>query len=150
MPRLGTIAAHATLSNRGCTDCEYCLFYFFVFETCLALAALFFSCLPASAFICFCTACLCVAFGDLSPMIQSVRSTGTGVNRRLVRFLLRQLLPTYLPVNLKDLSPMTPIGQIHSIVEAKNDSRTSGSRLWQSRRVPPRGVPLPRLRANWF
>jgi hypothetical protein len=52
-------------------------------------------------------------------MIRSVRSTGTGVNRRLVRFLLRQLLPTYLPVNLKDLSPMTPIGQIHSIVEAK-------------------------------
>jgi hypothetical protein len=73
-------------------------------------------------------------------MIRSVRSTGTGVNRRLVRFLLRQLLPTYLPVNLKDLSPMTPIGQIHSIVEAKNDSGTSGSRLWQSRRVPPRGV----------
>jgi hypothetical protein len=37
-------------------------------------------------------------------------------------FLLRQLLPTYLPVNLKDLWPMTPIGQIHSIVEAKNDN----------------------------
>ena len=35
----------------------------------------------------------------------------SGVNRRLVRFQLRQLLPTNLPVNLEDLSPMTPIGR---------------------------------------
>ena len=61
----------------------------------MALTALFFSCLAASALTCFCTACLCVAFGDLSPMTRRVRSMATGVNRRPVRFLLRQLLPRH-------------------------------------------------------
>ena len=67
--------------------------YFLVFGTCLALAALFFSCLAASAFTCFWTTCLCVAFGDLSPMTRRVRSMTTGVNSEGGRFLLRQYHP---------------------------------------------------------
>jgi len=82
---------HATSSSSTALPTVGVL-YFLVFGTSLELAALFFC--FAAAFTCFCTACLCVAFGDLSPMTRSVRSMGTGVNRRLVRFLLRQLLPT--------------------------------------------------------
>jgi hypothetical protein len=60
-------------------------FYFLAFGICLALAAWFF-CFAASAFTFFCTACLCVAFGDLSPMIRSVRSMTTSVNPEGVGF----------------------------------------------------------------
>jgi hypothetical protein len=34
----------------------------------------------ATAFACFCAACLCVAFGDLSPIFQMVRFMTKGVN----------------------------------------------------------------------
>ena len=54
--------------------------YFLVFGTCRALAASFFFWLAASAFACFCAACLLVAFGDLSPINIRLRCTPTGVN----------------------------------------------------------------------
>jgi len=75
------------------SDKELSVFYFLVFGTCLALVALFFSCLAVSAFTCFCTACLCVAFGDLSPMTRRVRSMRTSVNRRLVCFCCGNCYP---------------------------------------------------------
>ncbi|MDQ3622280.1 MAG: hypothetical protein M3463_07305 [Verrucomicrobiota bacterium] len=42
--------------------------YFFGFTTCLAAVAFFFCCVAVLAFACFCAACFCVDFGDLSPM----------------------------------------------------------------------------------
>ena len=43
--------------------------YFLPLTTvCLAAAALFFCCVLALFFACFCAACLFVAFGDLSPI----------------------------------------------------------------------------------
>jgi hypothetical protein len=53
--------------------------YYLGFGTCLALGALFFF-FAALAFACFCAACLCVAFGDLSPMSRRVRFMTNGVN----------------------------------------------------------------------
>ena len=63
-----TFTARDKSSN--CTGCERNAFYFLAFGACLALAALFFFCLAASAFTCFCAACFCAAFGDLSPIIR--------------------------------------------------------------------------------
>jgi len=54
--------------------------YYLGFGTCFALAALFFFWFAALAFTCFCAACLCAAFGDLSPMIRRIRSLTNGVN----------------------------------------------------------------------
>jgi hypothetical protein len=47
--------------------------YFLAFGACLALFFWF-------ALACFCTACLCVAFGDLSPMNPRLKSLLTNVN----------------------------------------------------------------------
>lgn len=49
------------------------------FGTGFELGALFFF-FAATAFACFCAACLCVAFGDLSPIFQMVRFMRKGVN----------------------------------------------------------------------
>jgi hypothetical protein len=65
------------------------LLYFSVFATCLAVAAFFFFWFAVAAFTCFCAACLCVAFGDLSPMTRRLRSMATGVNPEAGHFLLR-------------------------------------------------------------
>jgi hypothetical protein len=67
----------------------YALLYFLVFATCLAVAAFFFCWFAVAAFTCFCAACLCVAFGDLSPMTRRLRSMATGVNPEAGHFLLR-------------------------------------------------------------
>ena len=45
--------------------------YFLVFAICLALTASFFFWLSTDAFACFCTACLFLDFGDLSPMANA-------------------------------------------------------------------------------
>jgi hypothetical protein len=47
------------------------LFYFFGFAACFAAAIARPFCLVAAAFACFCAACFCVAFGDLSPISLS-------------------------------------------------------------------------------
>jgi hypothetical protein len=57
--------------------------YFLVFGICLALVASFFFWLSTSAFDCFCTACLLLAFGDLSPMDCTLRSEGTPINSEI-------------------------------------------------------------------
>ena len=59
--------------------CDLRIFCYLGFGTCFALGALFFF-FAALAFACFCAACLCVAFGDLSPIIRRVSSTTNGVN----------------------------------------------------------------------
>ena len=57
--------------------------YFLVFATCLALAASFFFWLTLSTFVCFCAACLLLAFGDLSPMSRRLRSEVTPINSEI-------------------------------------------------------------------
>src|ERR1700757_311885 len=71
--------------------------YFFVFATCLALAASFFLWLSTSAFACFCAACLSLAFGDLSPINRTLRSEAAHFNSDVcaesLGFQLRGLSP---------------------------------------------------------
>jgi hypothetical protein len=52
--------------------------YFLALGACLALFFWF----AASVFACFCAACLCVAFGDLSPMNPRLKFILTNVNHR--------------------------------------------------------------------
>ena len=66
-PQVTTPARRETLHSILIDDRSY----FFPFTTCFAAAALFFFCVPALAFACFCAACLFVDFGDLSPIIPS-------------------------------------------------------------------------------
>ena|ERR1700761_3427891 len=60
------------------SDAVVLRFCYLGFGTCFELEELFF--FAALAFACFCAACLCVAFGDLSPMTRRLRSGTKGVN----------------------------------------------------------------------
>jgi hypothetical protein len=57
--------------------------YFLAFGICLALVASFFFWLTTSAFVCFCTACLLLSLGDLSPMSLKLMSEGTPINSEI-------------------------------------------------------------------
>lgn len=54
-------------------------YFFAVFGTCLAAAALSLSFLAALDLDCFWDACFCVAFGDLSPMVLQATRPRDGV-----------------------------------------------------------------------
>src|SRR5262249_19910536 len=122
------ITTHATSSNAGRTDCKRCVFYFLVFGTCLALAALFFFVLAACAFSCFCDACLCAAFGDLSPMIRRVRSMTTGVNPEAGGVSFRG---NFYLKSQRSFDNHAPMGQRQSSLrrEAKTGNGTYGSQF---------------------
>ena len=84
--------------------------YYLGFGTCFELEELFF--FAALAFACFCAACLCVAFGDLSPMTRRLRSSTNGVNTDPEVFSITMKILHSLGRNSADLEA---IGRILSL-----------------------------------
>lgn len=76
------------VSGVACRGLDSCVSYCLPFGTCFAVAALFFFWFAAVAFACFWDACLCAAFGDLSPMIQKIGPMTYGVNSDVGAFSL--------------------------------------------------------------
>jgi hypothetical protein len=122
-------------SETGTTDSteqlygdEWYVFYFLAFGACMALAALFFFCLAASAFSCFCAACFCAAFGDLSPIDPRIRSIPNGVNPE------KQCIHSSSPGNEWGFTTETQRGvaatKCSSLCSCSNAHRDQWDRIW--------------------